>query len=76
MYFFLFWLGYVTLIRDASICSLKPLLGKSSQTTSLLVGLNRISWKPDTDCQNYQDVQDILLEIQSKGKIDVGGLEE
>ena len=45
MYFFPFWQGYVTINGDASICGLKPLLGKGSQTNSLPTGLNRISWK-------------------------------
>ena len=47
-----FWRVYVILFGDASICRLKPLLGKGAQTNSLPIGLNRISWKQGTFLQD------------------------
>ena len=57
MYFFSFWQGYVTINGDASICRLKPLLGKGSQTNSLPTGLNRISWKRQAYSFGFNGIQ-------------------
>ena len=46
VYFAKFWYECIMFFRSVSIWLLKPLLGKGSQTNSLPIGSNRISWKP------------------------------